>query len=118
MGQEQPKYHVTDDGKVFVINDDGTTTKYGRIVPEKEEVRRPRKPIPRFVWWAVAILVLGVAALCTWAYFDVEESYSYETEYALLCGIRYLLGVCGALATLVVVLAWSIHRLSKQNGDD
>lgn len=118
MGQEQPKYHVTDDGKVFVVNDDGTTTEYGHIVPKYEESMNPHKPIPRFVWWVVAILVLGVAALCTWAYFDVEESYSYETGYALLCGIRYLLGVCGALAILVIVLAWSIHRLSKQNGED
>lgn len=118
MGQEQQKYHVTDDGKIFVINDDGTTTKYGRIVPEYEESTNPHKPIPCFVWWIVAILVFCEAALCIWAYFDVEESYWSGPEYALLCGNRYLLGVCGALATLVVVLAWSIHRLSKQNGED
>lgn len=118
MGQGQPKYHVTDDGKVFVVNEDGTTTEYGQIVPKYEESTYSRKPIPRFVWWVVVILVLGVAALCIWAYFDVEESYWYETEYTLLCGIRYLLGVCGALAILVIILAWSIHRLSKQNGED
>lgn len=29
MGQEQPKYHVTDEGKVFVVNDDGSFTDLG-----------------------------------------------------------------------------------------
>lgn len=55
MGQERPKYHVTDEGKVFVVNDDGTTTEYGRVVK-----RHPR-PIPNFVLWLIAIPSLVVA---------------------------------------------------------
>lgn len=55
MGQENPKFHVSDDGKVFVVNDDGTTTEYGRVV------KRPPRPIPNFVLWLIAILSLVVA---------------------------------------------------------
>lgn len=46
MGQENPKYHVSDDGKVFIVNDDGTTTEYGRVVPEKgkKSVRASQSP--------------------------------------------------------------------------
>lgn len=81
MGQEYPKYHVTDEGKVFVVNDDGSTTEYGRIVPEKKKAKRPRKPIPSFVLWIVSIVFLVVVAYCVVFRYDIEFMIKYMDHH-------------------------------------
>lgn len=118
MGQEQPKYHVTDDGKVFVINEDGTTTKYGRIVPEKEEVRRPRKPIPCIVWWIVAIILIagGVALfilVCEYNGFGNPHDFDWLTDKFLGC-LRPLGCFCIGLMLLVLILIGCVIRLNNK----
>lgn len=99
MGQERPKYHVTDDGKVFVVNDDGTTTKYGRVV------KRPPRPIPNFVLWLIAILSLVVAfdlVLCIIGG-DIFDYYK----------------ICfPCLFLLILVLAGCVIRLNSKNFAD
>lgn len=95
MGQEYPKYHVTDEGKVFVVNDDGSTTEYGRIVPEKKKAKRPRKPIPSFVLWIVSILLLVEVAFFI-------ELYSYISWF------------CIGLLLLVLILLGCVIRLNNE----
>ena len=118
MGQEQPKYHVTDDGKVFVVNEDGTTTKYGHIVPEKEEVRRLRKPIPCIVWWIVAIvLIAGGFALFIlvgeYNGFGYPDDIDWLTAKFLGC-LRPLGCFCIGLMLLVLILIGCVIRLNNK----
>lgn len=100
MGQEYPKYHVTDEGKVFVVNDDGSTTEYGRIVPEKKKAKRPRKPIPSFVWWIVSIV------------FSVEVAFFIEFSYFDSLGA--LSWFCIGLMLLVLILLGCVIRLNNE----
>lgn len=117
MGQERPKYHVTDDGKVFVVNDDGTTTEYGRIVPEKEKVKHPRKPIPSFVWWIVSIVFLVVVAYCVVFRYDIEFMIKYMDHYttdAIVNSLEPLSWFCIGLMLLVLILLGCVIRLNNE----
>lgn len=97
MGQENPKYHVSDDGKVFIVNDDGTTTEYGRVV------KRPPRPIQNFVLWLIAILSLVVAfGLVSWLIGESDIYYNYK-------GI-----IIPCLLLLVLVLAGCVIRLNSK----
>ncbi len=123
MGQGQPKYHVTDDGKVFVINEDGTTTKYGRIVSEKEEVRHPRKPIPCIVWWIVAIILIagGVALFILVGEYNGfytpsyhKDAYCNSVAVSFLGCLRPLGCFCIGLMLLVLILIGCVIRLNNK----
>lgn len=119
MGQEYPKYHVTDEGKVFVVNDDGSTTEYGRIVPEKKKAKRPRKPIPSFVLWIVSIVFLVVVAYCVVFRYDIEfmikymDHYHYTTD-AIVNSLEPLSWFCIGLMLLVLILLGCVIRLNNE----
>lgn len=117
MGQERPKYHVTDDGKVFFVNADGTTTKYGRIVPEMEEARRPRKPIPCFVWWIVAILLLVGGAYCGTFRYKIAWIIEYQDRYrtgSIVDSLESLSWFCIGLLLLTLILFVCVIRLNNK----
>lgn len=116
MGQERPKYHVTDDGKVFVVNDDGTTTEYGRIVPEKEKAKHPRKPIPSFVWWIVSIALLVGVAFCIEFIYRIAimvETHEFDT-LVIVYPLRPLSWFCIGLMLLVLILLGCVIRLNNE----
>ncbi len=116
MGQEYPKYHVTDEGKVFVVNDDGSTTEYGRIVPEKKKAKRPRKPIPSFVLWIVSIVFLVVVAYCVVFRYDIEFMIKYMDHYtaAIVNSLEPLSWFCIGLMLLVLILLGCVIRLNNE----
>lgn len=116
MGQENPKFHVSDDGKVFVVNDDGTTTEYGRIVPEKEKVKHPRKPIPSFVWWIVSIVLLVGVAYCVAFRYKIEFMIEYcdDYTYRIVDSLEPLSWFCIALMMLVLILLGCVIRLNNE----
>ncbi len=117
MGQENPKYHVSDDGKVFIVNDDGTTTEYGRVVPEKRKEKRPRKPIPCIVWRIVAIVFLIVVSFgVTFQYklariaecpFEIRAEYTFDSLVPL--SWLYI-----GLMLLVLILIGCVIRLNNK----
>ncbi len=115
MGQENPKFHVSDDGKVFVVNDDGTTTEYGRVVPGKE--KRPRKPIPCFVLWIVAIVLLTGVSFCSVFKYKI----TWIAEYTHRCtaddvfdSLVPLSWFCIGLMLLVIILIGCVIRLNNK----
>lgn len=117
MGQEYPKYHVTDEGKVFVVNDDGSTTEYGRIVPEKKKAKRPRKPIPSFGLWIVSIVFLVVVAYCVVFRYDIEFMIKYMDHYttdAIVNSLEPLSWFCIGLMLLVLILLGCVIRLNNE----
>ena len=65
MGQEQSKYHVSTDGKVYRINDDGSFTELGNaedLNNPKQEVTKPNHPRgnPYKPLWIVLALVVAM----------------------------------------------------------
>lgn len=118
MGQEYPKYHVTDEGKVFVVNDDGSTTEYGRIVPEKKKAKRPRKPIPSFVLWIVSIVLLVGVAYCVAFRYKIEFVFVYRGDYfttdLIVDSLEPLSWFCIALMLLVLILLGCVIRLNNE----
>ncbi len=117
MGQEQPEYHVTDEGKVFVVNDDGTSTEYGYVVKYR------RMLIPNYVVWFIAILsgvvvvfgsamsLLSFGRISDWnsdvAYYDYctyyyNYYYNYDTVFT------------PCLMLLVLILAGCVIRLYRK----
>ncbi len=117
MGQEQPKYHVVDDGKVFVVNDDGTSTEYGYVL------KRRRMLIPNYVVWFIAILsgvvvvfgsamsLLSFGRISDWnsdvAYYDY---YTYYYNYYY----NYDAVFTPCLMLLVLILAGCVIRLYRK----
>lgn len=111
MGQEQPKYHVADDGKVFVVNDDGTSTEYGYVL------KRRRMLIPNYVVWFIAILsgvvvvfgsamsLLSFGRISDWEFDDAYYTYYYNNYEAVFTP---------CLMLLVLILAGCVIRLYRK----
>lgn len=121
MGQERPKYHVTDEGKVFVVNDDGTTTEYGRVVPEKRKEKRPRKPIPCIVWWIVAIVFLIVVSFGVTFQYKLARIAEYPFDpfeiravYIIFDSLVPLSWLYIGLMLLVLILIGCVIRLNNK----
>lgn len=114
MGQEQPEYHVTDEGKVFVVNDDGTSTEYGYVVKYRHML------IPNYVVWFIAILsgvvvVFGSAMslLSFGRIFDWNSDdayYTYYYNYYYICDTVFT----PCLMLLVLILAGCVIRLYRK----
>lgn len=116
MGQENPKYHVSDDGKVFIVNDDGTTTEYGRVVPEKRKEKRPRKPIPCIIWWIVTIVFLIVVSFGVTFQYKlawIVKYHRYRADY-IFDSLVPLSWFCIGLMLLVLILIGCVIRLNNK----
>ena len=121
MGQEPNKFHVSDDGKVYIINPDGTATEYGTVVKSVNQGNKSKRIVSPAIKWIFIVFILGVSFLTFGAYFDVENSMGWDSDsslYALLCGVRYLMGICGCLIACVALLAFVVFRLVKQRISD
>lgn len=117
MGQENPKFHVSDDGKVFVVNDDGTATEYGRVVPKKKKEKHPRKPIPCIVWWIVAIVLLAGVSFCSVFNYQIRwiAEYTYRcTANDIFNSLVPLSWFCIGLLLLVLILIGCVIRLNNK----
>lgn len=113
MGQEQPEYHVTDEGKVFVVNDDGTSTEYGYVVKYRHML------IPNYVVWFIAILsgvvvVFGSAMslLSFGRISDWNSNVDYDTYYTYYYIYDTVFTPC--LMLLVLILAGCVIRLYRK----
>lgn len=123
MGQEQPKYHVADDGKVFVVNDDGTSTEYGYVL------KRRRMLIPNYVVWFIAILsgvvvvfgsamsLLSFGRISDWKFDDAYYTYYtyyYNDAYYTYYYNNYEAVFTPCLMLLVLILAGCVIRLYRK----
>lgn len=88
MGQQINKYHVSDDGNIFKVNEDGSFTGMGNVEVMSRQEHNAVKPKKRHKWRFVKVffILLFIAVLCAGAlcfylyaqnpnYFDGLERY-------------------------------------------
>lgn len=94
MGQQPNKYHVTDDGKVFRINPDGSFTEMGnaedlnaleqrkQAMARKLQAEYESHSSHAWVWWLVAIIVFVGAFIGAMAFIqNRHDNYKSSSHY-------------------------------------
>lgn len=143
MGQVQNKYHISDDGKVYKVNDDGSFTSMGNVenlantsennkrnAPNESQTSFEQKDDKESIWWKkeglwVKVLFCVVCLLNIAQIIEIYSIYYYGTY--IYYGEYFRLSLLIAtLAGILVQIALYIHYkylcnrtviLSKPNGE-
>ena len=116
MGQLPNKYHVTDDGKVFVINPDGSTSEYGYIQQDGRRKRRPKvtHSLNIAIWVIECILLIGLMTYIIGSWYYIEDMVFYYDihafGYVLLKSVRCLFVICIVMTLIIAYLFFALKR--------
>ncbi len=118
MGQQPNKYHISDDGKIYRVNDDGSFTSMGSV--KDIDKSAPEKPsgadLPQkanwwkrnynWLWVTMLVLFIGWIAACMSCSFIVDVMYEngQPTYYQYSNGNIILL--FGILVTALFGFSW------------
>lgn len=87
MGQVQNKYHVSKNGKVYRVNEDGSFTELGnaedlnktKLKPQKSEITKAKSS--KSLWAILSLAIIVIIALSIFAFFSYNNSYNnYNNE--------------------------------------
>lgn len=122
MGQKPGKYHVTDDGKVFIINEDGTFSVYGCIQPNTSGKFKSGSfgSFNKKIWRCAVLLLIVLTISIIGIWYKIEDGIFFYDIYdgmnnLLLNSVRYLLGIC---IVFVFMFAYVLYALRRYNGSD
>lgn len=82
MGQEQKKYHITDDGKIFSVMEDGSVSEIGNVstlTTNKEVVDKTTRP-GSLKWMWIAIVSWIALIVCFIVIADKSDYIDYQSE--------------------------------------
>lgn len=69
MGQTQKKYHITDDGKIFLVMDDGSVSEIGNVsslLDNNKNVEKKKQPkSSKWMWTAMFSWIILIVACIT-----------------------------------------------------
>lgn len=124
MGQLPNKYHVTNDGKVFVINPDGSTSECGHI---QQDIHRKRKPkvthsLNIAMWVVECISLIGLIAYIISSWYYIEDMVFYYDihafGYVLLKSVRCLFVICIVMTLIIAYLLFALKKFRGKPSDN
>lgn len=116
MGEQSNKYHITDDGKIYQVQDDGSIKEKGQIeeLLERSSSKKRVKTIIRNRWDWISV-TFGTIIILLLNIFNEERFYRSDFNYAI--HVFFFDSVCWSVLVdfICIGLTWKLSRRKKSN---
>lgn len=116
MGEQSNKYHITDDGKIYQVQDDGSIKEKGQIeeLLERSSSKKKVKTIIRKRWDWISV-TFGTILFLLIVIFNEERFYRYDFSHAI--HVFFFDSVCWSVLVdfICIGLTWKLSRRKKSN---
>ncbi|MCM1449480.1 MAG: sel1 repeat family protein [Clostridiales bacterium] len=79
MGQEPKKYHISDNGDIFKVNEDGSFTELGNAEELDKSLRQPavKNKTSKFLWPTISLVILAAFCITIYMFSTAHDSDDY-----------------------------------------